>query len=173
MKKILASLLTLSVLLTVTILFAGCGSEDAKTEENIFYCYSDGDEFQMTLPAEFHEMDTGSYYELYFSGGHVMVDPMAASSFTPKEGYPPLDLKGFSEFIVDYSIRDVELLQEDSYDYFDESDETHTIYSFCLASENSFWWVQCSMSLEKATAEQALDSFKQWVGTIVITPAEE
>ena len=173
MNKIRPSLLLLSLLLAVTVLFTGCGGAETEPEANIFYCFSDGDEFRMTLPGAFREMDTGSYYELYFSGGHIMVDPMAASSFTPLEGYPPLDLKGFSEFIVDYSIRDVELLQSGDYYYFDESDETHTIYSFCLASENSFWWVQCSMSLETAPANQALATFRQWIDTIVLIPAEE
>lgn len=103
----------------------------------------------------------------------MMVDPIAASSFTPKEGYPPLDLKDFSAFIVDYSIRDVELLQENGYYYFDESDDTSTIYSFCPESEKSFWWVQCSMKLENASAQDALATFKEWISAIAITPAKE
>lgn len=60
MNKILSSLLTLSLLLAVATLFAGCGIGLGENEpsKNVFYCYSNGDEFSMTLPAEFRELTT-------------------------------------------------------------------------------------------------------------------
>ena len=182
MKKALSVLLILATILSLALSLSACdaldslisdslGSPEDDASDTSYSCRSEGDELVFTPGSKYTKLDRGSYVELYFDQYCVMIDPIAFSTITPNEGYAFPTLEEFFGYIV---LKEGDVYEADGdLIYVDQSTDETINYSFFFESANSFWWVQCTVSAEHTTPEEALTKFKEWANNITITNAEE